>query len=189
VKAVSFIASLFIRALHATLRVRHVNVEHIAAAPQYILAFWHAHLLLMLHSRYRRPIRVMISRSKDGEYIARVFDWYGVEASRGSSTRGGGAALRELLREAREGKNIVFTPDGPKGPARIAKDGVVYAAKMSGLPIVPVAFAAKKKSSSARGTGWSCRTRSRGRSSFTGSRCTCRVMRTSRSGGSGWSGR
>jgi lysophospholipid acyltransferase (LPLAT)-like uncharacterized protein len=182
VKLVSLIASLFIRALHATLRVQHVHVENIENAQQYILAFWHSHLLLMLHSRYRKPISVMISRSKDGEYIARVFDWYGVEAARGSSTRGGGAALRELLREAKAGKNIVFTPDGPKGPPRIAKDGVVYAAKASGLPIAPVAFAAKKKSSCARGTAWSSRIRSRESSSSTARRCTCRVMRTSRSG-------
>ncbi len=181
-KLVSLIASLFIRTLHATLRVRHVHVENIENAPQYILAFWHSHLLLMLHSRWRRPISVMISRSKDGEYIARVFDWYGVEAARGSSTRGGGAALRELLREAKAGKNIVFTPDGPKGPPRIAKDGVVYAAKASGLPIVPVAFAAKKKSSCARGIAWSSRIRSRRSSSSTARRCMCRVTRTSRSG-------
>ena len=181
-KFVSLIASLFIRALHATLRVQHVRVENIAETPQYILAFWHSHLLLMLHSRYKRPISVMISRSKDGEYIARVFDWYGVDSARGSSTRGGGAALRELLREAREGKNLVFTPDGPKGPARIAKDGVVYAAKMSGLPIVPIAFAAKKKSSCAPGTAWSSRFRSRERCSSTASRCTCRVTATSKSG-------
>lgn len=179
-KLLSLLASLFIRALHATLRVEHVRVENIDQTPQYILAFWHSHLLLMLHSRYRRPISVMISRSKDGEYIARVFDWYGVDAARGSSTRGGGAALRELLREARDGKNVVFTPDGPKGPARIAKDGVVYAAKATGLPIVPIAFAAKKKSSSARGTGWSCRIRSRRRSTSTASRSWCRVTTTSR---------
>jgi len=175
VKLLSFIASLFIRALHATLRIRHVNVEHIEAQSQYILAFWHCHLLLMLHSRYRRPITVMISRSKDGEYIARVFDWYGVESARGSSTRGGSSALRELIREARAGKNIVFTPDGPKGPPRIAKDGVAYAAQATGLPIVPVAFAAKKKSCCARGTGWSSPFRSLGRSSSTASRSSCRV--------------
>jgi lysophospholipid acyltransferase (LPLAT)-like uncharacterized protein len=182
VKLLSLAASLFIRALHATLRVRHVNVENLTGTPQYILAFWHAHLLLMLHSRYRRPISVMISRSKDGEYIARVFDWYGVDAARGSSTRGGGAALRELLREARAGKNIVFTPDGPKGPARIVKEGVIYAAQASGLPIVPIAFAAKKKSSCAPGTGWSCRIRSRKRCSSTASPCTCRVTAASGSG-------
>ena len=182
-KFVSLLAALLIRTWYATLRARHVRVENIEQTPQYVMAFWHSHLLLMLHSRYRRPISALISQSKDGEYIARVFDWYGVESSRGSSTRGGGAALRDLLRKTREGKNIAFTPDGPKGPARIAKDGVIYAAKMSGLPIVPVAFAAKKKSFSARGTGWSCRTRSRRRSSSTASRCTCRVTRTWRSGG------
>lgn len=181
-RVVSFIASLFIRALHATLRVRHVHVERIRDTPQYILAFWHAHLLLMLHSKYRKPISVMISRSKDGEYIARVFDWYGVESARGSSTRGGSAALREMIRDARDGKNIVFTPDGPKGPARIAQPGVISAAQATGLPILPIAFAAKKKSCSARGTAWSSRSRSRKRSFSTASRCMCRVRATSRNG-------
>lgn len=181
-KALSFVASLFIRALYATLRVRHVNVENIEKTPQYILAFWHSHLLLMLHSRYRRPISVMISRSKDGEYIARVFDWYGVESARGSSHRGGSAALRDLIRAARAGKNIVFTPDGPKGPARVLKDGVVYAAQATALPIVPIAFAAKKKSYCARGTAWSSRTRSLARSFSTANRSSCRVTATSSSG-------
>jgi lysophospholipid acyltransferase (LPLAT)-like uncharacterized protein len=185
VRLVALIASLFIRGLHATLRIRHVRVETIERTPQYILAFWHAHLLLMLHSRYRRPITVMISQSKDGEYIARVFDWYGVESARGSSTRGGTAALRELIREARAGKNIVFTPDGPKGPARIAKDGVVHAAKTTGLPIIPIAFAAKKKSSCARGTAWSSHTHSRARCSSTATRSSCRATAMRRSGGSG----
>jgi len=182
VKFTSLLASLLIRGLYATLRVRHIRVENIEKTPQYILAFWHAHLLLMLHSRYRRPISVMISRSKDGEYIARVFDWYGVESARGSSHRGGSAALRELIRAARAGRNIVFTPDGPKGPARIAKDGVVYAAQATGLPIVPIAFAAKKKSCCARGTAWSSRSRSRARSSCTASRSSCRVTEMSKSG-------
>jgi lysophospholipid acyltransferase (LPLAT)-like uncharacterized protein len=186
-RVIALIASLFIRALHATLRVRHVRVEHLDNTPQYILAFWHAHLLLMLHAKYRKPITVMISRSKDGEYIARVFDWYGVQSARGSSTRGGGLALRELIRDARAGKNIVFTPDGPKGPARVAKDGVVYAAQMTGLSIVPVAFAAQKKNSSVPGTAWSCRCRSRKRSSSTATPSPYRVTRTPRSGGWSWS--
>src|SRR5207237_690457 len=124
---ISRLASWLIRAIHATVRVRHVHAENVERAPQYILAFWHAHLLLMLHSRYRRPITVMISQSKDGEYIARVFDHYGVESARGSSTRGGTAALREIIRAARAGSNIAFTPDGPKGPNRIAKEGIVVA--------------------------------------------------------------
>jgi len=142
---ISFLAAALIHVLGSSLRIRHVHPENIETTPQYIFAFWHAHLLVMLHSRYRKPITTMISRSKDGEYIARVFDWYGVDSARGSSTRGGGMALRELIREARAGKNIAFTPDGPRGPARVVKDGVIYAAQMTGLPVVPVVFAARKK--------------------------------------------
>lgn len=186
-KLLSLAASLFIRTLHATLRVEHLRAENIERTPQYLLAFWHGHLLLMLHSRFRRPIAVMSSRSRDGEVIARVFDWYGVEVVRGSSSRGAAAALRALIHKARAGRNIVFTPDGPKGPARVAKDGVIFAAKVSGLPIVPIAFAAKKKSSWRPGTGWSSRIRSRGRSISTASRCSCRATAMPRSGGGNWS--
>ncbi len=182
VKLIAFAGSLFIRALRATLRIRHVRVKNVTSLPQYIIAFWHCHLLLMLHAKYRRPITVIISRSKDGEYIARVFDWYGVESARGSSSRGGSLALREMIREARAGKNIAFTPDGPRGPARSVKEGLVVAAKATGLPIVPIAFAAKKKSCCARGTGWSSRSRSHGRSSSMASRWSCRVTPTWKNG-------
>ena len=144
-RLISLIAAAFIYLLGSSLRLRHVRPENIENTPQYILTFWHAHLLLMLHCRYRKPIMTMTSRSKDGEYIARVFDWYGVDSARGSTSRGSSVALRELIRQARAGKNIVFTPDGPRGPARVAKDGVVYTAQVTGLPIVPVAFAARKK--------------------------------------------
>lgn len=144
-KVISFIAAWFIRGLHATLRVRHVRSEYLTGTPQYILAFWHGHLLLMLHCRFRRPMTVMSSRSRDGEYIARVFDWYGVNCVRGSSSRGGGAAVRGVIRAARAGSNIGFTPDGPTGPRHVAKEGVIFAAQATGLPIVPIAFAAEKK--------------------------------------------
>jgi lysophospholipid acyltransferase (LPLAT)-like uncharacterized protein len=183
-KLLSMLSSLFIRVLHATLRVRHVDAGNLQSQPQYILAFWHAHLLLMLHSRFRRPIVVLLSRSKDGEYMARVFDRYGVESARGSSTRGGSAALRAMIRAAREGKNIVFTPDGPKGPARVVKDGVIYAAQATGLPIVPVAFAAQKKNFWGRGTPWSSRCRFRARSSCTARRSPCSGAMTSKRPGS-----
>ncbi len=179
---ISALGALFIRTLHATLRVRHVRPEKLAAVPQYILTFWHAHLLLMLHSRFRKPIVVMSSRSRDGSLIAGVFKHYDVECVRGSSTRGGLAALRGMIKSARKGKNIVFTPDGPKGPPRIAKEGVVYAAQATGLPIVPVAFAAKKKSCCNPGIGWSSHSRSRERSTCTATRSSCRVTAMSKNG-------
>jgi len=179
---IAFLASLFMRGLHASLRLRHVHAENITETPQSIIAFWHCHLLLMLHTKWHGEATVMISQSKDGEYIARVFKWYGVEAVRGSSTRGGAKAFRELIREARAGKNIVFTPDGPKGPPRVVKEGMIAAAMATALPIVPIAFAAKKKSCCGRGTGWSSCYRSRARSFSTANRSSCRVRVTWKNG-------
>ncbi len=86
----------------------------------------------------------MISRSRDGQIIADVLALFGVQSARGSSSRGGSAAMRELLREARDGKGIVFTPDGPRGPAGVVKEGVIFAAQASRLPIMPLAFAASR---------------------------------------------
>jgi hypothetical protein len=181
-RILSFLIAGFVRLLNGSLRVRHVHVERIEQTPQYILSFWHAHLFTMLHSKYRDPITVMSSRSKDGELAVRVYRWYGVDAVRGSSTRGGNEALREFIRRARKGSNLVFTPDGPKGPARLAKPGVVFAAQMTGLPILPMAFAAKKKSCSGRGIAWSSRCHSRKRSTSTATRSSCRATAMSRSG-------
>jgi lysophospholipid acyltransferase (LPLAT)-like uncharacterized protein len=183
VKFVGFLGALFIRGLYATLRDRHSRVANISGVPQYVMAFWHAHLLLMLHSKHRKPIVVMSSRSRDGEIIARAYDWYDVEAVRGSSSKGASGVLRALIKRARQGKNIVFTPDGPRGPARVAKDGVAYAAQATGLPIVPVAFAAKKKRLSLPGTAWSCPGRSPECSISTASRSAFRGTLTSKSGG------
>jgi lysophospholipid acyltransferase (LPLAT)-like uncharacterized protein len=185
-KLLSFFGYLFLRALHATLRVRHVNGENLEGTPRYIVAFWHRHILLSLHMRWRKPTMAIISRSKDGEIVSGVLRWYGAETARGSSTRGGEVALREILRAVNAGKNIAFTPDGPKGPSQIAKDGVIYVAKVSGLPIVPFVFAAKKKSCCARGTAWSYRCRSRACSISTARRCSCRATATRRSGASGY---
>ncbi|MDQ3281515.1 MAG: DUF374 domain-containing protein [Acidobacteriota bacterium] len=175
-------AAFFVRTLSASLRAKHAHVERIESTPQYILTFWHAHLLTMLHSKFRRPITVMSSQSKDGEISAQVFRFYDVGVVRGSSSRGANAALREFVRKARGGSNLVFTPDGPRGPARVAKPGVIFAAQMTGLPILPMAFAAKKKSCSDLGTGWWCRGRSPERCTATASRSSSRVMVTSKSG-------
>jgi lysophospholipid acyltransferase (LPLAT)-like uncharacterized protein len=142
---ISLLGYLFMRTLHFTLRVRHVRAHHIDEAPRYIIAFWHECVLQSLHARWRKPTTAIISRSKDGEIVAGVLHRYGAETARGSSTRGGEVALREVLRDIRAGKNIAVTPDGPKGPRRVVKEGVVYIAQVSGLPVVPFYFTASNK--------------------------------------------
>ena len=185
-KLLSLLGYLFLRALHATLRVRHVNAENLTAQPRYIIAFWHRHVLLSLHSKWRRPTTAIISRSKDGEIVSGVLHLYGAETARGSSTRGGDVALREILRAIRAGNNIAFTPDGPKGPPCVVKEGVIYVAKMSGVPIVPFAFAAKKKSCCGPGIGWFFLCRSHAPSTSTARRCLSRATAIRKSGGGGW---
>jgi lysophospholipid acyltransferase (LPLAT)-like uncharacterized protein len=141
----SLVASWIVRGLTSTLRVRHVHPEHIESTPQYILAFWHRQLLPLLGtSHWKGPITVMSSQSKDGQFSTATLARFGIESVSGSSTRGGSAAVRGILRVARAGSSIVFTPDGPRGPAGVVKSGVIFTAQASQLPIVPLAFASKK---------------------------------------------
>jgi lysophospholipid acyltransferase (LPLAT)-like uncharacterized protein len=148
---VSFVAAWFIRLLRATVRLRHHGDERLRQWEQgeqrFILAFWHRHLLLMPYA-YRgkrgRRISVLVSQSGDGELIARTVARLGIDSSRGSSSRGGIAGMRSLLRKAAEGWDIAFTPDGPRGPASEVQPGVILAAASTGLPIVPVAVAASR---------------------------------------------
>ena len=91
-----------------------------------------------------RRISVLVSQSRDGELIARTVARLGIDSSRGSSSRGGIAGMRSLLRKAAEGWDIAFTPDGPRGPLREVQPGVILAAASTGLPILPVAIAASR---------------------------------------------
>jgi lysophospholipid acyltransferase (LPLAT)-like uncharacterized protein len=110
-----------------------------------IIAFWHARQLMMPLTYRGTQAHILISQHQDGEIIARVVERFGLKAVRGSSTRGGVEALRELIRLGRSGVDLVVTPDGPKGPAQVAKMGVIQLARASGLPIVPLAFGCSKK--------------------------------------------
>jgi lysophospholipid acyltransferase (LPLAT)-like uncharacterized protein len=124
-----------------------------------ILAFWHAQQLMIPIGYRGTGSHVLISQHGDGEIIARIIARFGHEAVRGSSTRGGAGALRALIKLARSGRDVVVTPDGPKGPRHVAKPGVVQLAKATGLPIVPLAFACSKKNSSRAGIATWSRTR------------------------------
>jgi lysophospholipid acyltransferase (LPLAT)-like uncharacterized protein len=77
---------------------------------------------------------------------------FGMDPTRGSTTRGGLRALYALLKKVKEGYDIAFTPDGPRGPAQIAQIGVVQTARLSGLPVVPIGMGALKKKRWAHGT-------------------------------------
>lgn len=144
----SLLAAGFLRGLRATLRLRHHGDGELRAwereGKPFILAFWHRHLLLMPYAYRGRRISVLVSQSRDGELIARTVARLGIDSSRGSSSRGGMAGMRALLRKAADGWDIAFTPDGPRGPLREVQPGVILAAAATGLPIQPVAIAASR---------------------------------------------
>ena len=145
---VSFVAAWFIRLLRSTVRLRHHGDERLRqwerGEQRFILAFWHRHILLMPYAYRGRRISVLVSQSGDGELIARTVARLGIDSTRGSSSRGGIAGMRSLLRKAAKGWDIAFTPDGPRGPASEVQPGVILAAASTGLPIVPVAVAASR---------------------------------------------
>jgi len=141
---VPFLAAWIIRLLRLTIRVEFFGEEHPKKfwdrGETVILAFWHDQLLLMVQG-YRGPgAKIMISSSKDGELIARTMEHFGQGAVRGSSTRGGRKAFREMLDLAKESVDLVITPDGPKGPRHEVKDGVVQLARILARPVIPMAF-------------------------------------------------
>ena len=143
-----WLAAGLIRILRATLRLRHHGDAELRqwerSRSHFVLAFWHRHLLLMPYAYRGRRISVMVSQSRDGELIARAVGHLGIDTARGSTSRGGAQGMRELLRQAKRGSDIAFTPDGPRGPRGEVQPGVLMAAQATGWPIVPVAYASTR---------------------------------------------
>jgi lysophospholipid acyltransferase (LPLAT)-like uncharacterized protein len=109
-----------------------------------IFVFWHSRILPLAHLHRNEGVVVLISQHRDGELIARLVERRGFLTARGSSSRGGGRALRELVEALEAGRDLAITPDGPRGPARVMKVGAVLAAARSGAVIIPVAAGASR---------------------------------------------
>ena len=125
----------------ATLRWRVEGLEHYDALQrdgrQPIMGFWHGRILPATVYFRDRGIVVMTSRNFDGEWIARIIERFGYGTARGSSSRGGPQALREMARALRAGSPVGFTLDGPRGPARQAQPGALWLAGATGHPVLP----------------------------------------------------
>ncbi len=147
VQAVGVAGSAFLTGLGATLRFRIKGREPLDAlrgeGKGVIFALWHSRLLSLVHLHRGEGVVALVSQHRDGEYIAQVMRRRGFEAARGSSTRGGAKGLRELIRVSREGRDLAVTVDGPRGPARVAKGGVITLARMTGLPVICVSAGAR----------------------------------------------
>lgn len=134
---------VFLRLLSLTWRVRARGdapwKARFAAKKPFVFVLWHGQLLPLAHVLRRTGISVLISEHRDGEVIARILRSMGYASVRGSTTRGGGRALLGLISELKEGRTVVLTPDGPRGPAGVFQAGALVAAQRAGVPVVTMA--------------------------------------------------
>jgi len=144
--AVAVLISCLFKLLFKTLRIRLLCVEdaprpYAQAAGQYfIYPVWHDSMAAPIFSGRQPSMVALVGAHTDGSYVSTVLKSVGIGSVRGSSSRGGSQALRQLLADT-EARHIVLTPDGPRGPRRQLKPGLAFMASRTGKAVVPTAFA------------------------------------------------
>ncbi len=142
-------AEAYLRFTGATTRVKKIENPLVSQLEKeghnFIYAIWHCQQVFLLYAHKNSRICALVSKSKDGEYIARLLPRFGLEAVRGSTSKGGPQALLGLIDKAQQGFHPAITPDGPRGPARTVQQGIIFLAQKTGLPVVPVACGLKYK--------------------------------------------
>ena len=139
------VAHYLVRAYLLLIKVRAVNEEiglqRLKSGQKMIVAIWHQRILVVMGYARRFGVykpSVMISRSRDGEMIAKVYSHFNFRPIRGSSSRGGKEALANMVEDLVHHQLAVHILDGPRGPRGIVKPGLIVMAQLSGVPIVPV---------------------------------------------------
>lgn len=151
---VPYLAYLYVSFVGLTTRLKVIGEEHRDRLRErdrrFIYALWHQRQVFFTWTHRGDPASVLVSRSRDGELIARTMSLSRIGSCRGSSSRGAVAATREMMEALELGLDLGITPDGPKGPARQVKPGVVYLAQKLGIPILPITNALSRKLTLAR---------------------------------------
>ena len=151
------VLGLYLRFALSTTRWRLVGPigPYLYATPA-IFAFWHDRLPMMpalwthalsvrrVSGRARGRMHVLVSRHADGKLIGDMMRHFELDlvhgsTAKGTAQKGGAAGLRGLLGVLAGGDQVVITPDGPRGPRRVAAPGVAQLAALAGVPIVPCA--------------------------------------------------
>jgi len=136
------IGSVLVRALAATWRYRATGEEHVRALREmrrpFVFVLWHSRILPLLYRHRGEDVVMLISRHRDGGYLADLGTRWGYRSVRGSTQRGGEVGLLGIVRALEGGAVVAITPDGPRGPAERVQPGAIAAAQHAGAPIVAV---------------------------------------------------
>lgn len=142
------VAVFIFKIIASTYRIKEINAYKITPyqgkEKNYIYGFFHSQLLAHIYFYRNTKMASLASLHKDGEIAAIVAQKFGITIVRGSSTRGGTEALLGLRKYINEGFDAALTVDGPRGPAGIVNNGVIYLAKLTGREIVPCCFVCDK---------------------------------------------
>ncbi|HAF96214.1 MAG: hypothetical protein A2X34_10165 [Elusimicrobia bacterium GWC2_51_8] len=139
----SWLAWLYVQLVAFTSKISIKGIQHHPGAAIY--AIWHRQEVLTIYLHRNRAICGLVSKSRDGEYMARILKRFGYTFVRGSTTSGSVMSLRGLIKAVRDGYSAAITPDGPRGPVFKVQPGVVYLAQKAGVPVIPAACALSKK--------------------------------------------
>jgi len=143
-----FLVASVIRAYGMTWRIDVDGWEHIDAArrlgPNLVSVFWHGRMLPLAYIFRDRNLTLLASRHRDGELMGQIVRHLGFGHVRGSSTRGGAVAIREMMRRFESGLDLGITVDGPVGPRHVVKPGAIEIARLTGAPLVPVAVGTRR---------------------------------------------
>jgi Uncharacterized protein conserved in bacteria len=138
---VIFLLPYYLKILMKTSRLIYLNKEYIEPYLEekkpFILSLWHCNAFTGPILIRDMDLYILISQSRDGELINRIVKRFNNHSVRGSSSKGGIQALKVLIKIAREGKRILITPDGPRGPAFKLQPGIITLASQTGIPIIP----------------------------------------------------
>jgi lysophospholipid acyltransferase (LPLAT)-like uncharacterized protein len=141
-RTVRAVALPAVRVLASSWRIEVVHEERWLALYEakrpHVFLLWHEALLPLLWQHRHQGVAIVVSEAREGQYLSDLALALGYAAVRGSSTRGGARALLGAVRQLQAGRAVAFTPDGPRGPRREMKPGVVAAAQRGGGVIVPI---------------------------------------------------
>jgi lysophospholipid acyltransferase (LPLAT)-like uncharacterized protein len=107
-------------------------------------SFWHYSFLYSFFHNRKEKVAAMVSASKDGEYISKYLEKFGVQTVRGSRNKGGIGALKGMIRAMRSGYSAAIVADGSQGPARVLQAGCIVLASRSGSPVIPMLWSCNR---------------------------------------------